>query len=78
MKIAGTFSERKREPVNQILKGHRRQGIRRLFNGTASPGRMKLYWDGRDDFGEKAGSGVLYMLKSRDASIVRRKLILLK
>ncbi len=55
------------------------QRITRLFKGTASPGEMRLRWDGKNASGESVASGIyFYSLKAGEAVSMRRKLALIK
>jgi hypothetical protein len=55
------------------------QKIRSLFNETAAPGRIQLFWDGKDHAGKPLASGVyLYVLTSDRHETIQKKLILLK
>jgi parallel beta-helix repeat protein len=52
--------------------------VRKLFEGEMNSGHKSLIWDGRDDHGVKAGSGVYFCkLISQDGDF-SRKLVLLK
>lgn len=54
------------------------QKVRSLVNDVYSTGRYKVKWDGKDEFGNLAGSGVyFYGLYTGNTAIVR-KMILLK
>ena len=48
-----------------------------LFAGEAAPGRLQLYWDGRDAGGQPAASG-LYLLELRGDAAAAQKLTLLR
>ncbi len=52
--------------------------IRNLLDETVLPGRCSVVWDGRDDGGRRAASGLyLYRVRS-DSKVVTRKMILLR
>lgn len=51
--------------------------IRRLLDCCISPGRHRLYWDGRDDSGNRVASGVyFYHLRVGDGSSSRKMLLI--
>jgi hypothetical protein len=50
-----------------------------LFSGSRPEGDHRVTWDGRDALGRQVASGVYFVrLRSRDAAIVSRKLVLLR
>ena len=52
--------------------------IKRLFDGNLAVGEHQILWDGRDDFGNQAVSGIyFYQLKS-DTFIETKKMLLLR
>jgi len=54
------------------------QKVRTLTNEYRAAGRYQITWDGMDDAGRQAGSGVyLYRLQSNQTSIVK-KMVLVK
>jgi len=53
------------------------QKIKTLFDGHAAAGSYKVTWDGTDNDGQKAGSGIyFYRLKSATTSVSRKMLLL--
>jgi hypothetical protein len=51
--------------------------IRTLENGVRAPGSYVVHWDGRDDRGEKAGSGIyLYTIHAADFTATKKMVIL--
>jgi len=56
------------------LKG---QLVKRLFNGIPGKSVMQLTWDGRDQQGRRAASGVyLYRLSSGEFTAMRKMLLI--
>lgn len=54
------------------------QLVRQVFDGLAQPGLTRVVWDGRDEQGREAASGVyFYRLKTEQSSLAR-KMVLLK
>ena len=52
--------------------------VRRLFQGESREGYQELVWDGKDDLGAGAASGVYYCRAALDGRTVSRKLVLVK
>ena len=47
--------------------------VRRIHQGVLAPGEHTFRWDGRDDFGRKAGTGVYFVrIKDASSSVVRK------
>lgn len=54
------------------------QLVKRLMDGTQSPGRHSIQWDGRDEAGAKAPTGI-YLLRYRGADLSRTlKLVIMR
>jgi len=54
------------------------QLVRQVFDGLAQPGLTRVVWDGRDEQGREAASGIyFYRLKTEQSSLAR-KMVLLK
>jgi|GEM_PF-5236902 len=54
------------------------QRVKVLYNGTAQPGSVDLYWDGRNETGDVVGSGIYYYRVDADGYVETRKMVLLK
>jgi hypothetical protein len=52
--------------------------VRTLVSSQQAPGRYRVSWDGRDDRGQLAGSGVYFYRLSTDSFSKSRKMILVK
>jgi flagellar hook assembly protein FlgD len=53
--------------------------VRSLFRGRGARGEHALSWDGRDDWGQTAASGVYFVrLEFHGAGAVSRKIVLLR
>lgn len=52
--------------------------VRRLVEGSAAAGEHAVRWDGRNDAGEPAASGVYYYALDTEAGTEGRKAVLLK
>lgn len=52
--------------------------VRSLYSGTKSPGMHEDIWDGRDERGVPAASGVYYVRLAGDEQMLTRKIVLLK
>ena len=52
--------------------------VRTLIDGRVSAGRRQIVWDGRDDHGRPAASGVYFYKLSAGAFQASRRLVLLK
>ena len=60
--------------VRNVIGGR----VRRLLEADAAPGRYRVVWDGRDDGGLAAASGVYYYELSVGGIYLRRRLTLLR
>lgn len=64
-------------PVELAIYGVNGRLVRRLVHDTREAGRHDIAWDGRDDAGEKAGSGVyFYQLTAQGVDESRRMILL--
>lgn len=64
-------------PVELMIYGVNGRLIRRLVNDTREAGRHTADWDGRDDGGEKVGSGIFfYQLVAPGVEESRRMILL--
>ena len=64
-------------PVELVIYGVNGRQIRRLVKDTREAGRHTASWDGRDDAGEKVGSGIyFYQLTAAGAAESRRMILL--
>jgi hypothetical protein len=64
-------------PVELVIYGVNGRLIRRLVKDTREAGRHTASWDGRDDAGEKVGSGIyFYQLTAAGAAESRRMILL--
>lgn len=53
------------------------QEVRRVFDGPALPGLNRVVWDGRDERGRAAASGIyFYRLRTGDVMLTRRMILL--
>ena len=64
--------------VSLVLYDARGRQVRRLFDGTEPAGRRSIVWDGLDDVGRPAPSGVYFCLASWGGRSVLRKVALLR
>ncbi len=64
-------------PVELVIYGVNGRQIRRLVNDTRAAGRHTASWDGRDDAGEKVGSGIYFYQLSAPGVAESRRMILL-
>lgn len=64
--------------VRLTIYNVRGQRIRVLVDADETPGYRKVRWDGRDQTGQPAGSGIYYIQLGADGHRLVRKLILLK
>jgi hypothetical protein len=72
-----TFDLPKAGPVQLLVYSVSGRLIRRLANDTREAGRHTACWDGRDDAGEKAGSGIyFYQLVAPGVEESRRMILL--
>jgi len=65
-------------PVQLVIYNTVGQIVRRLVNETQSAGRHRARWDGTNDFGAKATSGVYFYQLEIGAQKLMRKLVLLQ
>jgi len=65
-------------PVQVIVYDARGRQTRRLAVGTHAEGRHRLFWDGRNDDGSSAGSGVYWIRMQTSLKSESRKLILVR
>ena len=64
-------------PVRLAVYSAAGQKVRELVSGQMSAGRHSVAWDGRDDAGQPASSGVyLYRLEAGGRSETRKMLLL--
>ncbi len=71
------FDLPKAGPAKLVIYGVNGRQIRRLVAGAFAAGRHTASWDGRDDTGEKAGSGVyFYQLIAPGVDESRRMILL--
>lgn len=67
-----------RAPVSLTIYNQRGQAVRTLISGNVFSNRGNVIWDGKDDSGKPAGSGIyLYRLRQGDY-IATRKMLLIK
>jgi len=52
--------------------------VRRLYQGEAREGYLDLHWDGRDDLGKTAASGIYYCRVVAGKQTLSRKLVLVR
>jgi hypothetical protein len=52
--------------------------VRRLHRGYRKPGRYEIAWDGRDEIGARASSGIYFSRLRTDHRTVCRKLVMLR
>jgi hypothetical protein len=71
------FDLPKAGPVELVIYGVNGRRIRGLVKDTREAGRHTASWDGRDDAGEKAGSGIyFYQLTAAGVAESRRMILL--
>jgi hypothetical protein len=71
------FDLPKAGPVELVIYGVNGRRIRGLVKDTREAGRHAASWDGRDDAGEKVGSGIyFYQLTAAGAAESRRMILL--
>ena len=71
------FDLPKAGPVELVIYGVNGRLIRRLVKDTREAGRHTASWDGRDDAGEKVGSGIYFYQLSAPGIEESRRMILL-
>ena len=71
------FDLPKAGPVELVIYGVNGRLIRRLVKDTRAAGRHTASWDGRDDAGEKVGSGIYFYQLSAPGVDESRRMILL-
>jgi hypothetical protein len=78
--IEFTVPEIKKEGVRVILKIYnlRGQRIKTLVDKIEGPGYYKVHWNGRDDRGERVGSGVYFYRIEAGDFMSTKKLVVLK
>jgi hypothetical protein len=54
------------------------QRVKRIAEGTYSPGRHSVVWDGTDERGKEVTTGVYFYRMKSDVGIVSKKMLLLK
>ena len=54
------------------------QKVRLLHEGPAAAGGGQLFWDGRDDWGRPAASGIYFAVLKGDGLALHRRLLLLR
>jgi C1A family cysteine protease/putative hemolysin len=68
-----------RAAVSLIICDSTGRVVRRLLNGEVKPsGRGAVIWDGRDDSGARAASGVYFCRLESKGRVLSRKMVLLK
>ena len=71
------FDLPKAGPVELVIYGVNGRQIRRLVKDIREAGRHTASWDGRDDAGEKVGSGIYFYQLTAAGSAESRRMILL-
>ena len=73
----GSGEDNRGSDAQLIVFDARGRVIRRLFDKFGAAGRHRLYWDGRDDHGNRVASGVyFYHLRVGDRSSSRKMLLI--
>jgi hypothetical protein len=71
------FDLPKAGPVELVIYSVNGRLVRRLVKGTRESGRHTANWDGRDDAGEKVGSGIYFYQLTAPGVEESRRMILL-
>jgi len=64
--------------VRLLIYNVRGQVVRRLAEGTQAPGRRRVIWNGQNEFGAPAASGVYFYQLEIGAQKLTRKMVLLR
>jgi hypothetical protein len=65
-------------PVKIDIFNIRGQHVRTLVDGILSPGEHSVVWNGTDDYGREAGSGIYFYRMRTDSFSETKKMILMK
>ncbi|MDP6124754.1 MAG: FlgD immunoglobulin-like domain containing protein [Candidatus Latescibacteria bacterium] len=66
------------EPISVVIHNMLRQHVRTLVDGTLPAGRQSLVWDGTDDDGRFANSGVYIFTLRKSTTTHWRRMVLLR
>ncbi|MEN8008081.1 MAG: S8 family serine peptidase [Candidatus Krumholzibacteriota bacterium] len=72
------FELPRKSPVRLTIYDQRGRLVRTLINESMTPGAKSVVWDGRDNFGRQANSGVFLYLIEADDFRATKKMTLLK
>lgn len=67
-----------RSRVKIAIYNNRGRMVRMLYEGTMSPGKKALTWDGEDENGKKVSSGVYFAIARTSYEVYKTKLVLIK
>jgi flagellar hook assembly protein FlgD len=77
--IAFSLADGPRRPVRLAVFDVTGALVRTLYDGHLGPGRHSFAWDGRNDRGQRVGSGVYFYRLAGDGGFTEtRKMVLLK
>ena len=71
-----TFDAPGAQKVEVVVFNILGQKIRTLFSGTSIPGRNTVRWDGKDDAGRNASTGVYFFQLRTPASVITNKMVM--
>jgi len=65
-------------PLSLVVFDIRGQLVRTLVSGPREPGNHTVYWEGEDESGRKAPSGIYFYRMRVDGKAFTRKMVLIK